>query len=405
MKQYGDITKLNGYDLDPVDLIVGGSPCQDLSVAGTRKGLDGERSGLFLEMIRIIKEMRKETNGVYPRFALWENVPGAFSSNDGKDFGAVLGEFARIIEPNAPNVPVPKDGWANSGVLLVGGGGSVAYRTHDAQFWGKTIRDSRTGDVLQMGTPQRRRRIALVADFRGQSASEILFERKSLSGNLEPGETQREDPTGTAENSIRSASEEILMVEMTSTKNTVIENGISPTITSRMGTGGNQVNAVMTMQGFGDYIESDTASACKQRDWKDATDLVCRIDNLNSNNVCRQGNYVRRLTPLECERLQGYPDGWTNIPRASDAKRYKALGNSICLPAWEFWARRFAEIGNVKTIGSLFDGIGGFPLVFKRAGAKTLWTSEIEPFCEKVVKYHFGNEETGEDGDIWKYVK
>ena len=99
-------------------------------------------------------------------------------------------------------------------------------------------------------------------------------------------------------------------------------------------------------------------------------------------------NIVRRLTPLECERLQGFPDGWTDVSGASDSKRYKSLGNSIALPAWEFWARRFVEIGEVKTIGSLFDGIGGFPLVFKRAGAECLWTSEIEPFCQKVVEYH-----------------
>jgi DNA (cytosine-5)-methyltransferase 1 len=186
MNQYGDITKLKGDELDPVDLIVGGSPCQDLSVAGQRKGLEGERSGLFMEMIRIIKEMRNKTNGIYPRFALWENVPGAFSSNKGRDFSAVLGEFARIIEPNAPDVPVPEKGWPYAGILLVGGGGSIAWRTHDAQYW---------------GVPQRRRRIALVADFRGESAPEILFERKSMSGDPEPGRTQREDPAGTTENS------------------------------------------------------------------------------------------------------------------------------------------------------------------------------------------------------------
>ena len=123
MKQYGDITKLSGYDLDPVDPIVGGSPCQDLSVAGKRAGLDGERSGLFMEMIRIIKQMRRATNGEYPKFGLWENVPGAFSSNNGADFSAVLGEFARVIEPDAPDVSCPEEGWSKSGILLVGGGG------------------------------------------------------------------------------------------------------------------------------------------------------------------------------------------------------------------------------------------------------------------------------------------
>ena len=97
---------------------------------------------------------------------------------------------------------------------------------------------------------------------------------------------------------------------------------------------------------------------------------------------------VRRLTPLECTRLQGYPDGWVDLPGASDSAKYKALGNSIALPMWEWLAHRFTEMGGVQTIGSLFDGIGGFPLVFKRAGAETLWTSEIEPFCQQVVEWH-----------------
>ena len=127
MKLYGDITKLSGYDLDPVDLIVGGSPCQDLSIAGNRSGLKGERSGLFMEMIRVIKEMRIATNFIRPRWVLWENVPGALSSGKfkGADFSVVLGEFSRLIEPNAPDVPVPSEGWRNSGVLLVTGGGAL----------------------------------------------------------------------------------------------------------------------------------------------------------------------------------------------------------------------------------------------------------------------------------------
>jgi len=367
MIQYGDITKLSGYELEPVNLIVGGSPCQDLSVAGKRAGLDGARSGLFLEMIRIIREMREKTNGVYPRFTLWENVPGAFSSNGGTDFSVVLGEFARLIEPNAPDVPVPQTGWSKAGVLLVGDG-QIAWRTHDAQYW---------------GVPQRRRRIALVADLRGQSAAEILFERKGMSGDFEPGETQRKDSaestgTGIQGNAIDRADNARCngkgwTEDMSFTLNTIdrpavydpsVHHGckefedVSEIIRSRYGTGGNnQPLVVATMQGFGDYVESTN-------------------------------NCVRRLTPMECERLQGYPDGWTDIQGASDSARYKAIGNSIALPFWEFLAHRFVEMGEVKTIGSLFDGIGGFPLCFKRAGAETKWTSEIEPFCEKVVKYH-----------------
>ena len=194
MKHYGDITKLNGADLPPVDVITGGSPCQDLSVAGKRAGLDGERSGLFMDQVRIVKQMReKEKNDgrpdelIRPRFMVWENVPGAFSSNGGKDFQAVLTEIVRIVEPDAPDVPMPKDGkWSKSGCLYDPmGNWSVAWRVHDAQFW---------------GVPQRRKRIALVADFGGLAAPEVLFERKGLSRNSEPSESERQ---GTAEGAKR----------------------------------------------------------------------------------------------------------------------------------------------------------------------------------------------------------
>lgn len=193
MKHYGDITKIHGYDLPPVDCITGGSPCQDLSVAGKRAGLDGERSGLFMEQIRIVKEMRERdiANGrtninARPRFMVWENVPGAFSSNGGADFQAVLTEIAKIAEPNAPTVPMPQNGkWSKSGCIYDEmGGWSIAWRVHDAQFW---------------GVPQRRKRIALVADFGGLSAPEILFERKGLSRNSEPSSQKRQRTTRGAE--------------------------------------------------------------------------------------------------------------------------------------------------------------------------------------------------------------
>lgn len=175
MKHYGDITKLSGYDLPVVDVITGGSPCQDLSIAGKRAGLDGERSGLFMEQIRIVKEMREHDRStgradefIRPRFMVWENVCGAFSSNGGKDFQAVLTEIIRIAEPDAPDVPMPdKNKWTKSGCIYDElHQWSIAWRVHDAQFW---------------GVPQRRKRIALVADFGGMCAPEILFERKGLS--------------------------------------------------------------------------------------------------------------------------------------------------------------------------------------------------------------------------------
>ena len=181
-----------------MDVITGGSPCQDLSVAGKRAGLDGERSGLFMEQIRIVKEMRerdRKENGrsgflVRPRYMVWENVPGAFSSNGGKDFQAVLSEIVRIADPQAPDVPMPdRGGWSKSGCLYDQmGKWSVAWRVHDAQFW---------------GVPQRRKRIALVADFGGLSAPEILFVRKGLQWNPEPGIEERERTAARAEDRFR----------------------------------------------------------------------------------------------------------------------------------------------------------------------------------------------------------
>lgn len=192
MKHFGDITKLSGFDLPIVDCITGGSPCQDLSIAGRRAGLDGERSGLFMDQIRIVKEMRERDRAsgrsgwmVRPRYMVWENVPGAFSSNGGKDFQAVLTEIVGIVEPESPDVPMPtRGGWSKSGCLYDElGRWSVAWRVHDAQFW---------------GVPQRRKRISLVADFGGLSAPEILFERKGLSGDFEPSGTEREEVAGAA---------------------------------------------------------------------------------------------------------------------------------------------------------------------------------------------------------------
>ena len=174
MKHLGDVSKINGAEIEPVDVITFGSPCQDLSVAGKRAGMKHEnegddettRSGLFFEAIRIIKEMREATNGQYPTFAIWENVTGAFSSNGGRDFRSVLTEFVKITEPN---VSVPEIGeeqaWPKADVYM-GDRWSLAYRTFDAQYW---------------GVPQRRRRIYLVADFRGQRAGKVLFERDGLS--------------------------------------------------------------------------------------------------------------------------------------------------------------------------------------------------------------------------------
>lgn len=171
MKHYGDVSKMNGAELEPVDIITFGSPCQDMSIAGKRSGLDGNRSSLFYEAIRIIKEMRCATNGKYPRWICWENVPGAFSSNGGFDFKAVLEAVIGVVEPDT-QVPMPeKARWAYADCYM-GDGWSVAYRVLDAQFW---------------GVPQRRKRIYLVADFAGGSAFDILFKSEGLSGYTPQG--------------------------------------------------------------------------------------------------------------------------------------------------------------------------------------------------------------------------
>ena len=477
MKHLGDITKISGAEIEIVDVITGGSPCQDLSIAGKRAGLAGARSGLFMEQVRIVKEMREHDRKsgrtgdmVRPRFMVWENVPGAFSSNKGRDFAAVLEEIIRIAEPEAPDIEVPEKGWPTWGGYHdeVGGRWSVAWRVHDAQYW---------------GVPQRRRRISVVADFGGDTAGEILFERKSVSGHPAESGTARERLAGTAENgasyavrirggcdggmeeqsptlnaecggnkpavmclndqggNVMGVSHDVSgtlraqehghqpsILDMSHACDVIRDCGeIAPSLQARMGTGGNQVPLTYQMQGFGDYREGDVASSCKQRDFKDSTDLVCAVDcrnfceggetngtlqsksnggtSYNLQNTGRTGMIVRRLTPMECERLQGFPDGWTDIGEWVDSKgkrhkdadspRYKALGNSIALPFWNFLAKRIsAQYLRPVTMGSLFDGIGGFPLVFERHNGKgtARWASEIEEFPIAVTKLRFGED-------------
>lgn len=711
MIHLGDITKIHGGEAPVVDVVIGGSPCQDLSIAGKRAGLAGARSGLYMEQIRIIKEMRERDRRmgrtgefVRPRYMVWENVPGAFSSNGGKDFAAVLEEAIRIAEPEAPDIEVPEKGWNTWGGYHdeMGGRWSVAWRVLDAQHW---------------GVPQRRRRIALVADFGGDTAWEILFEHKSVSGypaesgaagerlaaaaesgaayavqirggcdgdgkgalvqteksgtikagndqtlfeatpinlmvatrykalgrgtgfgvgqpgdpantissahshgvfvseeqapicmatqqdcvmpsqaltevastlragagapkhdadirgrlaisykqttragfklgnnqpviciqgnaidradtagcngkgwkedvcytlntidrpavcagpdcltpwdcqskrvyseagvmpTLQAGENsgqnqeavlcagfklgnseqarsigyaEEQPPTLNAEcggnkpavmclndqgGNVMGVSHDVSgtlraqehghqpsILDMSHACDVIRDCGeVSPSLQARMGTGGNQIPLTYQMQGFGDYREGDVASSCKQRDFKDSTDLVCSVDcrnfteggeingtlqakesggqSLNLNNTVRQNMVVRRLTPLECERLQGFPDHWTDLGEWTDSKgkrhkdadspRYKALGNSIALPPWKWLLKRLC--GNYErnaTMASLFDGIGGFPLIWEQLNGRgtCLWASEIEEFPIAVTKRRFGTVE--EPGDM-----
>lgn len=544
MKHLGDITKISGAEIEVVDVITGGSPCQDLSIAGKRAGLAGARSGLFMEQVRIVKEMREHDRKsgrtgdmVRPRFMVWENVPGAFSSNKGRDFAAVLEEIIRIAEPEAPDIDVPEKGWPTWGGYHdeVGGRWSVAWRVHDAQYW---------------GVPQRRRRISVVADFGGDTAGEILFERKSVSGHpaesgaagegpstgaesgasyavrirggcdgggkgalvqteksgtlgtgndqtifcLQGNAIDRADTTGCngkgwredtcytvntidrpavcagfklgnseQSRSIGYAEEQspTLNAECGGNKPAVLclndqggnvmgvshdvsgtlraqEHGhqptvldmshacdiirdcgeVSPSLQARMGTGGNQIP--LTYQTVTGTLSpgAHAGSYNGQDAYNDM--LVCGATPdvahaLRAKAACAyredaetypvQNMVVRRLTPMECERLQGYPDGWTAIGEWMDSKgkrhkdadspRYKALGNSIALPFWDFLAKRIsAQYLRPVTMGSLFDGIGGFPLVFERHNGKDTarWASEIEEFPIAVTKLRFGED-------------
>ena len=466
MKHLGDITKIHGDQIEPVDCITFGSPCQGLSMAGKRLGFDDNRSVLFLDAARIIKEMRTATNGMYPTFAIWENVPGAFSSNGGEDFRAVLEELARVEQPDASIPRPPKGGrWSKAGAIA-GNRWSLAWRQLDAQY---------------RGVPQRRKRIALVADFRGQRAAEILFERTSLSGNpcesipawktfartpeasvagydrmVESGNSitgdaesegtgrsggkgtgrvlesdHRETSTRCTEPAaytlkIRSGCEgggkgALVQTELSATISTLQDQTLfQPVVYDARGNGDGKIVPTITgdhenritdytaiaierktfnEQSFSHYKESDKCSTLKAKAGNIGNGSECLIAEKAIRWI------VRRLTPVECERLQGYPDGYTDIGDWTDSKgkkhkyadspRYKALGNSIALPQW-FWLvqKMHPYLKEKPTLGSLFDGLGGFPLVWQRAygDGTARWASEIEEFPMAVTKRRFGEE-------------
>lgn len=576
---------------------------QDLSIAGKRAGLAGARSGLFMEQVRIVKEMReadkrygRTDDMVRPRYLVWENVVGAFSSNKGKDFAAVLEEIIKIVEPEAPGIEVPEKGWPTWGGYHdeMGGRWSVVWRTHDAQHW---------------GVPQRRRRISVVADFGGDTASEIQFDGESLPGDITASGAAGEGPAEAAESGFNPAGGDCMTawdcqskrIFDTNGKSPTLQggvgggvnnpaifaaipindkatrwqgggesrnhdgsgnglgigkegdpsptltagdrhgvmcmtpwdaqsqrvydgNGVSPTLSSRensglnreavlcagfkagqgaqaggigygeevsptlaaapsgtnqtpavvaldmthacdvirecgeqvpalqarMGTGGNQVpltyqdvtgtlspgahagsyngqdayNDMLVCGATPDVAHALRAKAnCAYRE--DAETYICSaVDcrngqesdvggalqartghTLNANGVVRSNMVVRRLTPLECTRLQGYPDGWVDIGdwtdekgkkhKDADSPKYKALGNSIALPFWDWMLRRMARyLPEGATLGSLFDGIAGFPLIWERIHGRgtARWASEIEPFPIAVTKKWFGEE-------------
>ena len=389
MKHLGDIKKIHGDKIEPVDCITFGSPCQDLSIAGRRAGLAGERSGLFMEAVRIIKEMRSSTNGLYPTFTVWENVSGAFSSNGGEDFRAVLEELARVEQPDA-SIPRPSGRggrWSKAGAIA-GNGWSLAWRQLDAQYW---------------GVPQRRKRIALVVDFGGQRATEILFERTGVSGHSDESVKAWEATPGHSQASHSGCDRTGEKVIYDARGNG--DGKIMPTITGDHENRITDYTAIaierktFNEQSFSHYKESDKCLTLK-----------AKAGNIGNGSECLTAEktirwIVRRLTPVECERLQGFPDDYTNIGDWTDSKgkkrkyadspRYKALGNSIALPQWFWLVQRMRPYLKEKpTLGSLFDGLGGFPLVWQRAyGEGTArWASEIESFCVAVTKRRFGEE-------------
>lgn len=430
---------------------------QDLSIAGKRAGLAGARSGLFMEQVRIVKEMREadKRNGrtgdmVRPRYLVWENVVGAFSSNRGKDFAAVLEEIIKIVEPEAPGIEVPEKGWPTWGGYHdeVGGRWSVVWRTHDAQYW---------------GVPQRRRRISVVADFGGDTASEIQFDGESVSGDIAESGAAGEGLAEAAERGFNPAGGDVTTYclqgngidradtagcngkgwreDACYTLNTIDRPAVVapavaldmthacdvirecreqvPALQARMGTGGNQVPLTY---GIGNGQANEASIMAENvsqtlNTMHDAQAVMCEDVShaLRAKAACAyredaetypvQNMVVRRLTPLECTRLQGYPDGWVDIGdwtdekgkkhKDADSPKYKALGNSIALPFWDWMLRRMARyLPEGATLWSLFDGIGGFPLIWERIHGKgtASWASEIEPFPIAVTKKWFGEE-------------
>lgn len=478
MLHLGDIKKMDGGKMPKVEIITGGSPCQDMSIAGKREGLDGSRSNLFREQIRIVKEMRESDRAsgrreieVRPRYMVWENVPGAFSSSKGEDFRCVLEEICQVADAEVSVPGPPKNKWEKSGTIMADGY-SVAWRTLDAQYW---------------GVPQRRKRIYLVADFGGGTAPEILFEQDSLRGDTSESPTEEEDTSKDTRDGIETSKNGSMAFHITQDPTSM---SVSPCLTqgntksgqatigvvipiadkatrcqgggksrnndgstNGLGVGGSnspsytltvmdkhsvvysvdraafnqginaqydigiQKDIAQTMvskgpgavaysfQQFGGYKESEVSSTINRRDYKSPTDLVVAFE---SGTVSRVGGHfyddgktstlrvrpgdnqqaivwetnidyiIRRLTPKECGRLQGFPDGWADnlaidgpteddiaywksvfreqaealgISRKdktenqikkwlsnpeSDSAKYKMWGNGIALPCAEF---------------------------------------------------------------------
>lgn len=317
MIHLGNVTEINGRKVKPVDIITFGSPCQDMSIAGKRAGMKHEsrgdegttRSGLFYEAVRIIREMREETHGRYPTFAVWENVPGAFSSNGGEDFRCVLEELAKICETGGYSVLRPSGGkWKPAGEI-VGDGFSIAWRMLDAQYW---------------GVPQRRSRIYLVADFRGRRAGKILFERESLRWRSAASGTERENVAEDAEGSAgRSGGARCLNPWDCQSKRIYQPDGAYPTLPA-MGDGARNNQAVVyALQGNG--IDRADSAGCNGRGWRE--DVCYTLNTIDRPAICfKAGQGARARSLGESETVSptlGSEPGSNSIP----AVCYDARGN------------------------------------------------------------------------------
>lgn len=363
VKQLGDITKIDPDEIEPVDIICAGSPCQDLSIAGKRKGLDGERSGLFHTAINIVRRMRERTAGQYPRFFVWENVPGAFSSNRGMDFQAVLEEIGQTEIPISPNGK-----WANAGLAELPKC-QIAWRVLDAQYW---------------GVPQRRRRIFLVADFAadGRCAGEILFESQSVCGDSAESEGAQKGTADRTQKGFGTASRNDLVMSFDATHDrcfTIPHDERSASYTPDCADAlmasdykRAQIVAVYAAQSYSKYEKDKVATLratggnhgggsenlvledlelyenhgqdVRYKGPLEISPTLSQTLGMGGNNqpfVVSPKSYVRRLTPTECERLQGLEDGYTD--GGSDTARYKALGNGMAQPCADYVIRRIVE--------------------------------------------------------------
>lgn len=307
MEHLGDVSKINGAEIEPVDVITFGSPCQDMSVAGKRAGLKHEnkgddkttRSGLFYEAIRIIREMREATNGRYPTFAIWENVPGAFSSNKREDFRCVLEEFVHICDEKL-SVPRPADGkWSPAGEIM-GDGFSVAWRQLDAQYW---------------GVPQRRKRIYLVADFRGERAGEILFEREGLRRHPAPGGATGQDAAADAAGSVeRSRDTWCLNPWDCQSKRIYQPDGVYPTLPAMDCGGANNQAVIYALQGNG--IDRAETAGCNGRGWRE--DVCYTLNTIDRPEICfKAGQGAKARSMGESEKVAptlGSEAGGNSVP-------------------------------------------------------------------------------------------